>query len=99
MGFFKHSADPFKEGVKTTGTIERVHDTGRFYASHGSYTQRQEMEMTQVYLVFRLDNGTVIEKDFLLGGVPRPGRGAQVAYLPDDMAGTLEFDIHKPRRS
>ena len=75
MGLFKHKADPFKDGLQTTATVERVHDTGRFISSGGVFTQREQMEETQVYFVFRLADGTVFEKAFLLPTtrIPRPG--------------------------
>src|SRR5437868_14595839 len=75
--------DPWKSGVRTTATIERVVVGLRSDAGDNIGTASQE-----VFLTFRYadETGAVVDQErrFMIGtgGIPAPGSIADIAYFP-----------------
>jgi hypothetical protein len=90
--------DPWRDGVQATATLERVHATGAMRRARGGAV---DLDIRQMFIVFRVtDPGgseLVVERELWKGQVREPGSTVPVAYLPDDVAGSLDYDHNSVR--
>jgi hypothetical protein len=91
-----HRNDPWKNGVRATATIERVVLTTR--ARQNDITDGQRPE---VYLTFRFSDShgatVMTERKIAVAPVPPAGSIVDVAYLPDKVEQTIDFDQNTSR--
>jgi hypothetical protein len=87
---FGPKVDVWKDGVRATATIERIHHTGI------RWTNSAPGHSFEAYLLFRFADQAgaevLVQRDLWIGGTPRPGSTVEVAYLPDAIDTTLDFD-------
>jgi hypothetical protein len=98
VGLFNRSKDdshdPWAHGIQTTAVVERVNATGLDLSS-GNETS----VLHEVYVIFRLtmpDGAEVLlQRELAVGTLPRPGAVVEVAYVPDQLETSLDFNRHQ----
>jgi Short C-terminal domain len=92
MGIFNRhkTADLWANGTRTTGTVEQVHVTG---VEHETGAQTHSHEAIVVLRFADAAGAEVfVQRTVWVAYPPAPGSGVDIAYLPDDLEKTADYD-------